>query len=231
MKTWFINYADDNFKDKQEALNDYAIKTGQFDNIVPYGPESIYSYFSWKYKEILEQPRGGGYWLWKPYIILDVLNNKMKDGDLLLYLDSGDIFFGDMRNLMINVLRHYDIMLTIGHNKQKIYCKRDAFVLMGCDAEIYWENMQIEAGMIMLKKTDKTISIINEWIEFCCNPKILTDIPNTCGKDNFPEFIDHRHDQAVLNNLKVKYKLPESDIIRGYTQGNYDPKIHTHIKF
>lgn len=229
MKIWFTNYADNNFKDKQKALNNYARKTGQFDNIIAWGPDCIEHSFYEKNKEILQKSRGGGYWLWKPYFIYKTLT-KMDDGDLLLYLDSGDVFFGDIRNLMINVLRHYDIMLTTGHNKQKQYCKRDAFVLMDCDAEIYWENMQIEAGMIMIKNTQSIKNLIFSWLIYCSEANIITDLPNICGKENFPEFIDHRHDQAILNNLKVKYNLPESDIIRQYTQGNYDPKIHTHIR-
>ena len=155
----------------------------------------------------------------------------MDEGDALLYLDSGDVFHGNIRSLIRNVMSAHDILLTIGHNEQKKYCKRDAFYFMGCDSEEYWNNMQIEAGMIIIKNTQRMRELVWEWLHYCCNPNILTDIPNICGEDNFPEFIDHRHDQAVLNNLKVKYNLPESDIIRQYTQGNYDPKIHTHIKF
>jgi hypothetical protein len=35
-------------------------------------------------RQILDRPRGGGYWLWKPYIILDALQ-KSDPGDVILY--------------------------------------------------------------------------------------------------------------------------------------------------
>jgi hypothetical protein len=37
---------------------------------------------------ILSNPRGYGYWVWKPYVILEELN-KIPDGDILLYTDAG----------------------------------------------------------------------------------------------------------------------------------------------
>ena len=41
-----------------------------------------------KYKQILDLPRGGGYWIWKPYFIKTYLD-KLNDNDILVYIDSG----------------------------------------------------------------------------------------------------------------------------------------------
>lgn len=229
MKVNFCNYANKKFEEQQNFLNDYAENSKQFDKILYFNPNCLPDSLLLKCKDILDCERGGGYWLWKPVIILTSLY-QINEGDGLLYLDSGDIFYNNIRNLIQNVLSKNEILLTIGHNQQKKYCKRDCFVLMDCDEEKYWNNMQIEAGMIIIKNTENMRKLVYEWIKFATNPNIITDISNICGKDNFPEFIDHRHDQAILNNLKVKYNLPESDIIRAYTQGNYDPNIHKHIK-
>ena len=38
------------------------------------------------------QPRGGGYWVWKPWIIVDTLR-QMKENDVLVYVDSGQTVF------------------------------------------------------------------------------------------------------------------------------------------
>ena len=32
-------------------------------------------------------------------------------------------------------------------------------------------------------------------------------MPNACGKENFPEFIEHRHDQSVLSLLKTRFGI------------------------
>ena len=41
-----------------------------------------------KYFKILKNSVGGGYWLWKPYVIQDVLS-KTNENDIILYLDAG----------------------------------------------------------------------------------------------------------------------------------------------
>ncbi len=43
---------------------------------------------------ILNQPRGAGYWLWKPAIIRDALACAAED-DLVLYMDAGIKFVAD----------------------------------------------------------------------------------------------------------------------------------------
>jgi hypothetical protein len=37
---------------------------------------------------ILDRPTGMGFWLWKPYIIIEALN-AVSDGDIVVYADSG----------------------------------------------------------------------------------------------------------------------------------------------
>jgi hypothetical protein len=41
-----------------------------------------------RYAHILEQPRGAGYWMWKPYVILKTLVERMDWGDYLCYVRS-----------------------------------------------------------------------------------------------------------------------------------------------
>ena len=60
-----INYADKGFKSAQ----DLNLKTGRdiagFNQTWAYTREDIDSQFYEENKEILDQPRGAGYWLWK----------------------------------------------------------------------------------------------------------------------------------------------------------------------
>ena len=47
-----------------------------------------------KYRDFAPNQRGYGFWLWKPYLI----NNKLQDlsnNDVLCYVDSGDIIRQD----------------------------------------------------------------------------------------------------------------------------------------
>ena len=89
---------------------------------------------------------------------------------------------------------------------------------MNCDSENYWESIQIEAGFSVWKKTDFSIKILNEWLEYCCNWDIISD-DNL--NQNFNNFIDHRHDQSVLNNLSVKYNIHRDLYLRNFIECNY----------
>ena len=42
---------------------------------------------------MLEEPRGGGYWVWKPLIVREALCG-LEDGDVLLYCDAGCTLHG-----------------------------------------------------------------------------------------------------------------------------------------
>ena len=70
------------------------------------------------------------------------------------------------------------------------------------------------------KKTPiENIKILEEWLLYCKNENILTDIDNKHG-DNFDCFRDHRHDQSILTNIKVKYNLTSNDVLRNYVVCN-----------
>lgn len=50
--------------------------------------KSLDKEFVQKYFEILREPRGGGYWIWKFNIIMNKLKT-IRDGTYLVYLDAG----------------------------------------------------------------------------------------------------------------------------------------------
>ena len=53
-----------------------------------YGPEDLSEDFIEKYKDIFKHSRGGGYWIWRPYILRSAIND-INDGEYLVYLDAG----------------------------------------------------------------------------------------------------------------------------------------------
>jgi hypothetical protein len=85
-----------------------------------------------------------------------------------------------------------------------MWTKRDCFVLMDCDSKEYWNSPQVQAGINIWKNTPRVRSFLEEWLEYCKDPRIITDQPNTCGEDNLTEYQDHRHDQSILTNLLIK---------------------------
>ena len=73
----------------------------------------------------------------------------------------------------------------------------------------------------MKKNTEFATNIISEWLSYCKIPDIITDSANKLG-ENFDGFKEHRHDQSILTNIKVKYNLKEDYLIRRYITCNVE---------
>ena len=129
--------------------------------------------------------------------------------EMLVYCDSGDILAKDSIDFAENFLEKQDCLFVEGVNKRGPLIKRDCLQLMGCTDSLYTESFEVYASIIFLRKTEKTINLIKEWLEYCKNINVLTDVPNITGPER-EEVWDHRHDQAVLGNLVLKYDLPRA---------------------
>jgi len=186
--------------------------------------------FFLKYKNIASQKRGAGYWIWKPYYILHHLE-KLNEDEVLIYCDAGlDVIdnLGPLIELVkqeesgILLFENYqgvsyynraegieisEVNIYNEMNKCKYWTKRDAFILMDADSSEYWEAPQVDASFQIYRKTNISIQFLNKWIAYCCNEQILTDLPNKMGKENFPSYIGHIHDQAIISILAKKYQL------------------------
>ena len=204
-----INYADEKFRPWQQLQTQTALMFGA-DKVREYSPKDIAPDFYKKNKAILDQPRGAGYWLWKPYIIKNALAN-VDFGDYVLYADSGAFYIHDMRPL-INAMENAqtDVMpfLTpqcyIPLLYEKLWSKRDAFILMDCDDEKYANTIQCMATFILLKKSFYSVSLIDDWLKYAQDPRIITDMPNQLGKENYDGFKENRHDQTIWSLLTKK---------------------------
>ena len=216
-------YSNDKYKIPRKILRKWALVSGCFDQVHEYDKEWLESTDLYKENEsILADPssRGDGWWLWKPYIIRQTLD-KMEEGDVLFYLDSSDTFFGDFRNFLLNHFKSHDFLLTrAGENQNSWYTKRDTFVYMGCDSPEYWGAIQLEAGVLGIKKNSTTTRFIEEWMEYCKDYRIVTNCPNESGKEDLPGYIAHRNDQSILTNLKVKYKEVDNSEVMKYVLCN-----------
>ena len=88
-----INYAAGCYFASQRACGASALQNG-FDRTIAYGLPDIDPAFLNANRFTFSQPRGAGYWLWKPYFILRTLIT-LDPGDWLMYTDSGMSFVRD----------------------------------------------------------------------------------------------------------------------------------------
>jgi hypothetical protein len=211
-----INYAAGCYLVSQRTCGASALQNG-FDKTMAYGLPDIEAAFLDVNRFTFSQPRGAGYWLWKPYVILKTLVT-LDPGDWLMYTDSGMYF---VRDPWPFILPHEArigergilAMGRTGLNSQ--YTKRDTFLLMGLDEPHYRDAPQITASMMVCRNTPLARNFIEEWLAYARDPRILTDLPNTQGLPNYPDFRDHRHDQSILSLLAMKHDIA---FVSGVTQ-------------
>lgn len=211
-----VNYANDVFK-KAQKLNIRTAYQHGVDKVFAFSQEDIDKEFYEKNKLILDAPRGNGYWLWKPYFINLVLE-KMNEGDCLVYSDAGLYFQNDVRSFFAELKKNnWDMICQSTGYYEFQYTKRDTFVNMHMDTPEYSSTMQRNAIVAMIK-SKKTCQLVKEWLHYACDPRCITDMPNTCGKDNYDGFVDHRHDQSIFSLLSKKYEIPVGLIFEDFSK-------------
>ncbi|TKB98626.1 FkbM family methyltransferase [Pedobacter cryophilus] len=207
MNIALTNLSDHLFIDSRNRLN---ISAKEF------GISTIFSYdyndliptdFYKKNSDIFSNSKGLGYWIWKPFIILEALK-KLNDGDVVIYSDCGIEIINNINPLIDICLNKTDILLFQNSDfNNKLWTKRDCFILMDCDNKKYWDGMHCDAAFCLFKKSDLSIKFIEEWLLHSCNINVISSLPNICGENNFKEFIEHRWDQSILSLLAIKYNI------------------------
>lgn len=197
-KLFIINYADDRFRIQQKWNTRTAKVVCAPDNVIEYGPSDISEEFISAHKSLWESKRGGGYWIWKAYIILDQLQ-KMEIGDVLFYSDSGLLFLGSLRPLF----KYFDMLEQpiLGFELpllEKQWSKKYLCNTIGVD-EKNWEGNQIAATYFLVKKTEESLAFFYEYAELLKDPKNVND--ELTDVENDSSFIEHRHDQSVFSLL------------------------------
>lgn len=214
-KTTLVSYGSVGFGESQEKLVTSALAEGEIDEAISWTDEDLKkTEFFRRHTTLLHRPRGSGYWVWKPYLILRELLTR-PDGEVVVYHDSGRggaySFTRSVRDVVDWCIRDSRGMLpgalltTLGPSR--VWTKRDCFHFMGCDDPAYWEHPQTMGTMSIWRVSDQARSFVREWLANCLDPRIVSDHANLCGLPNLEGFLDHRHDQSVLTNLVVREKV------------------------
>lgn len=200
-----ISYADGPmiFAQNQNMLAMSAINRG-VDFIYNYRRHHINPAFI-QVNPILNSATGAGYWLWKPYLILETLK-KIPQGDILIYGDTGLLFRQNIWDYFIEGLKNKDILLFAYNPKNyKLagsIASGDVFDALACRSVECREGHHVWAGILVLRNSMVSRRFIQQWLTLCQNSDLLTG--NKQHSANFPEFAVHQHDEALLSVLAAK---------------------------
>jgi len=156
---------------------------------------------------MLGNRRGFGYWIWKSYLISELLENIPKN-DIIFYMDSGCQlnpkgmnrfkeycdYAADHGGVAFN-LNLPELQWTKSDTYHRVFGK------LGDDVN----EMQHVGGINFFKNTTETLDLVKEWQQICSedNYHYIDDSPSV--KQNHSIFKEHRHDQSIFSLLIKKY--------------------------
>ena len=145
MRYHFIDYADASFKSIQDAQLRAVQHVGIFDTVYGYTRDWLTTTpFYRSYRTVLDMPRGGGYWAWKPYAILDAMS-RAEPRSIIVYMDAGDRI--TRADLMRDVINHIDssqggttsVAINTGAGSGGIYSHNAQTLVYGY-SQIIWDG-------------------------------------------------------------------------------------------
>ncbi|WP_319530305.1 hypothetical protein [uncultured Cohaesibacter sp.] len=162
---------------------------------------------SW-YKNISDLKNDAGYageiyyWAWKPHILLDVINNISKEGDIILYCDSSRY---DRRGFVEDPLVLFELMkregysiLASGFSHYLLNSHSNLFsdggIFKNCGEWSSFQSPHVVASHLAIKNCDFSKEFLGEWSMMCRDHSLI--------KRN------RVADQALLNVLIQKHKIP-----------------------
>lgn len=215
-KIHFASYGNNKYENARKRIFNEALNSDFFDSIKVYGYDDLDENFKNEFSDILNMPRGGGYWCWKIHVMLKRLN-EIKDGDILFYCDSGCQInkngakrFKQYIKMLKNSNNEYFINFELKDLPEKNWTIKEIFQLFNIvDDKKITDSNQLVGGIQFIKKNNESMKILNNIYQIIKNNKLLiTDYYN--NKNQNKCFIDARHDQSIFS---VSYKLLKKSII------------------
>jgi hypothetical protein len=200
-----------NYRKRSQELAAQSSQMGIFTKSIGLNDDFLKSNkmpFWQKHGEFLEtNKRGYGHWLWKPFIIKTFLD-KLKPNDILVYADAGCVFNPEGIKRMteyIDILNNDEkgilaFQLSSALSERK-YCKRQVLEHLEVTPEIM-NSGQCVGGIILLRKTEFSQKFIDTWYSTAEHHELIND--SMSYHPEYPDFVDHRHDQAIYSCLVKK---------------------------
>lgn len=221
-KIVLCTFADGKKYTSKRILNE-AEKSEYFDDVISYSSLDLKP--SWNCETVgrinfdinfIRKPtRGFGYWTWKPYIIFRALCEKCKDGDVLVYSDSGSSIQPFMTTKMVEYIKSVEgntpILGFPMLHKEKFWSKGDLIDRVFYNTPIEEKNLalkstpyQFTASIIILRKCPAVIEFIKEWHDIGQenNHQYIDDSASLNNKDE--DVVENRHDQSIFSLLCKK---------------------------
>ncbi len=174
---------------------------------------------------VTQNPKGYGFWIWKPYLIQQTLRT-LEDGDILVYADCGCELNPqgmDRFQEYMDVLEMSDLGII---SFQMDHLDRDFTKKIILD---HFQNDgstgQYVGGIQLIKKTPHSVKVIDKWVQMMYYDWI-NDTPDS--------YASPRNDQSIYSMVVKKYgtiRLPDETYFLDWSEGKHIPILAKRNKY
>jgi hypothetical protein len=162
-------------------------------------------WFENHHKFLYSNTRGFGYWIWKPYLIWQTLNNTPPN-EYVLYLDAGYEINPKGKERFEQYLEladsNYVVAWQLVDCPTMYWTKAEVLRYFGItNQSLILELPQRESSFHLVKNTRETRAFYRNFSVICCdrNYSLVDDTPSI--NEEHISFREHRHDQAIFSLL------------------------------
>ena len=235
MKIYLASFYSPDLKKSAQRFFKQASQMGIYDSIKVFSYQDLNEDFKLYVKDLLKKgkKKGYGYWVWQTHIHQMVLSN-LKEGDIYHWCDIGCHFNTKGKQRLkdyINIVSKdeigflgfdYKSLDNVNFSKYTFpalpefyYTKEDLFKYFNVQTNSkITHTPQVWGGSFFVKKTDKSMKMMEEHFEVTRNRfDLIDDEPSKFIEKSREGFIQHRHSQSVLS---IIVKLANCKLLSAY---------------
>lgn len=231
----FVTFGEGNalIRSASQRLKTQAEETGWFSTARAYGLASLMQFPSWyndHHEFLFHSKKGFGYWIWKPFLIWQTLQNTRLN-DYVLYLDAGYEFCqeGEKRFFEYLQLASENLILawSLPTHINRKWIKSSVLDYFGITNDSYILSESIrEAGFCLIKNTSLTRSFFREFSLICCDHKYYLVDDSFDPAQQHRDFREHRHDQSIFSLLSYERQMGVFPINESYFEDEWKLGYH-----
>lgn len=225
MEKILIFYGTEEFSGSLIRLKKEAKSLNIFDKIIIYTPDDLPIHI--KSNPLMNYKKGGGYWLWKPYIIWKTLQDK--PNSCVVYIDAGcSVSKSTEWKEYFDLIKTYDTILFQYRNNfdyqwDKLWPTATTKIINWTkfSTQEYFDHLiknnnwhdfeKIMGGFIICKNSKN--EFIDNWLKISLfKPELITDPFGEEIENQNANFIEHRHDQSIITPLAYYFNKKNNKI-------------------
>ena len=204
-----------NWRAAARRLEYEAKVSGWFDVSVAYTDldlPRLFPQFASRHGSVLNRRvRGYGYWIWKPYLIGEMLKTLGNRYSGVVYMDAGCQLNPSGELASEKMAAYFDMaqaegafaMHLPGHREDR-WSRRATMDYLNLDKSLR-ESTQIQSTTVFV--TGRSDALVQQWFDACIADDYTHVMDGPQTELNAPGFVAHRHDQSVFSGIAKRHGI------------------------